>query len=462
VVKGIVPETPAPVAAPPAAVVPARTPPVQPQRGLWGRIVAFFAGEPAATATPAVARPLPASPRPAREAEPRGDRRPRHERDRRDGRRDEKRGDRKESHRGERRPDRASADGGRAEREAHPPRDESAAARPAPEREGRKSQERRGDRKGKPVPIEEVTAPLPAASVSVEAGVAAASASLVTPDAVTADAASDERRGKRRRRRRGRGGRGGEGDTATGTEGTAGDFEEDLATEAHTVPESVEEAVVPVAALAPTSGNGSAIMHAESPPAVPVIAVAPGVPPVVPRETVADHPVTAATPQAIVVPTPHSLPVAASAPMPIEQLQSVLELAGLTAGRCATCASRSPTAATSAAATACPRRCSTRTTASCRTPTLLSFEEITRLARLFVAHGVQKLRLTGGEPLLRKNLERADRHAGRAAHPTARPLDLTLTTNGSLLARKARRWPTPACSASRSASTRSTTRCSGA
>ena len=37
---------------------------------------------------------------------------------------------------------------------------------------------------------------------------------------------------------------------------------------------------------------------------------------------------------------------------------------------------------------------------------LLTFEEITRLARLFVAHGVRKIRLTGGEPLLRKNLER--------------------------------------------------------
>src|SRR5437588_12343293 len=36
---------------------------------------------------------------------------------------------------------------------------------------------------------------------------------------------------------------------------------------------------------------------------------------------------------------------------------------------------------------------------------LLSFEEIARVARLFVAHGVRKIRLTGGEPLLRKNLE---------------------------------------------------------
>jgi len=68
---------------------------------------------------------------------------------------------------------------------------------------------------------------------------------------------------------------------------------------------------------------------------------------------------------------------------------------------------------------------------------LLSFEEITRLAALFVAHGVGKIRLTGGEPLLRRNLERLV--AMLAALPTAdgAPLDLTLTTNGSLLEKKA-------------------------
>jgi cyclic pyranopterin phosphate synthase len=68
---------------------------------------------------------------------------------------------------------------------------------------------------------------------------------------------------------------------------------------------------------------------------------------------------------------------------------------------------------------------------------LLSFEEITRVARLFVAHGVEKIRLTGGEPLLRKDLERLVAQLRALQTPSGRPLDLTLTTNGSLLARKA-------------------------
>ncbi len=70
-------------------------------------------------------------------------------------------------------------------------------------------------------------------------------------------------------------------------------------------------------------------------------------------------------------------------------------------------------------------------------PSLLSFEEITRTARIFVALGVHKLRLTGGEPLLRKNLEVLVAHAGRAAHAGRRAAGHHLTTNASLLARKA-------------------------
>jgi GTP 3',8-cyclase len=68
---------------------------------------------------------------------------------------------------------------------------------------------------------------------------------------------------------------------------------------------------------------------------------------------------------------------------------------------------------------------------------LLSFEEIERLARVFVAHGVEKIRLTGGEPLLRKNLEFLIERLASMHTPEGRPLDITLTTNGSILARKA-------------------------
>ncbi|MEP7280598.1 MAG: GTP 3',8-cyclase MoaA [Rubrivivax sp.] len=68
---------------------------------------------------------------------------------------------------------------------------------------------------------------------------------------------------------------------------------------------------------------------------------------------------------------------------------------------------------------------------------LLSFEEITRLAALFVGHGAHKLRLTGGEPLLRKGLETLVGMLAALRTPAGAPLDLTLTTNGSLLVRKA-------------------------
>jgi len=68
---------------------------------------------------------------------------------------------------------------------------------------------------------------------------------------------------------------------------------------------------------------------------------------------------------------------------------------------------------------------------------LLSFEEIVRLVRVFAAHGTEKLRLTGGEPLLRKNLDRLIAMLAELRTPAGAPLDLTLTTNGSLLARKA-------------------------
>ena len=63
---------------------------------------------------------------------------------------------------------------------------------------------------------------------------------------------------------------------------------------------------------------------------------------------------------------------------------------------------------------------------------LLTFEEIERLARIFTAHGVEKVRLTGGEPLLRRDVQKLV--AMLADIPG---LDLTMTTNGALLPQKA-------------------------
>ena len=64
---------------------------------------------------------------------------------------------------------------------------------------------------------------------------------------------------------------------------------------------------------------------------------------------------------------------------------------------------------------------------------LLTFEELTRLVRLFLDAGVEKIRITGGEPLVRRDLQR---FVAMIA-PLAGMRDLTLTTNGSLLARQA-------------------------
>lgn len=70
-------------------------------------------------------------------------------------------------------------------------------------------------------------------------------------------------------------------------------------------------------------------------------------------------------------------------------------------------------------------------------PDVLSFEEITRSARLLTRIGVRKLRLTGGEPLLRRNLESLIEQLATLRTAEGEPVDLTLTTNASLLERKA-------------------------
>ena len=69
---------------------------------------------------------------------------------------------------------------------------------------------------------------------------------------------------------------------------------------------------------------------------------------------------------------------------------------------------------------------------------VLSFEEIERLARAFVAGGVEKLRITGGEPLVRRDLPDLIAMLAAIHRPDGRALDLTLTTNGSALRALAR------------------------
>src|SRR6187399_2424832 len=64
---------------------------------------------------------------------------------------------------------------------------------------------------------------------------------------------------------------------------------------------------------------------------------------------------------------------------------------------------------------------------------VLSFEEITRLAAIFVGLGVGKLRITGGEPLVRRDLPVLVGELAGLRTPEGDAVDLTLTTNGSAL-----------------------------
>lgn len=69
---------------------------------------------------------------------------------------------------------------------------------------------------------------------------------------------------------------------------------------------------------------------------------------------------------------------------------------------------------------------------------LLSFEEIERLARIFISMGVQKIRLTGGEPLLRRGVEKLIETLARLPAVSGAPVEIALTTNALLLKQKAR------------------------
>src|SRR5690625_4299077 len=69
---------------------------------------------------------------------------------------------------------------------------------------------------------------------------------------------------------------------------------------------------------------------------------------------------------------------------------------------------------------------------------ILTFEEITRVARIAVANGVEKIRLTGGEPLLRRGLEELIGQLAQLRTPQGERADIALTTNASALKVKAK------------------------
>jgi GTP 3',8-cyclase len=69
---------------------------------------------------------------------------------------------------------------------------------------------------------------------------------------------------------------------------------------------------------------------------------------------------------------------------------------------------------------------------------LLTFEEIARFAKISAELGVEKLRLTGGEPTLRRDLPKLIEMLAALRTPSGKSLDITLTTNGSTLVKQAR------------------------
>ncbi len=68
----------------------------------------------------------------------------------------------------------------------------------------------------------------------------------------------------------------------------------------------------------------------------------------------------------------------------------------------------------------------------------LPFEQMVKIARAFALLGIEKIRITGGEPLLRRGLESLIEQLAKLRTESGKPMEIALTTNGSLLAAKAR------------------------
>ena len=348
VVKGIVPETPAPT---PVLTAPVAATPAQPQRSqisMWDRIVAFFTGSDIVEPAPIVLPPTPIAARPGR-PEHRGQgerRRGRTQGDgrrdgRRDGKRDGKPGERRdgkrdaevrpvaddsqrEAKRESRRTEERGAAGARPEgkssRKEQAPLQGSRGADEAGEKRKPRSRSDRPERDNSIVTeaAERVTMPEdigPSPSI-------AAVGTLVTADSVAEGARPEgqEDRGRRRRRRRGRGGRADNGAEA-GTAGNGNALNPHVADSQTTFSDALAQqpefdAVVP---------TPSALINE---PLVETVALTLPSDPV--HKAVAVTNITAVRiPPTVSAPTMMALPVVQQAPMPIDELEPVLQSAGL-------------------------------------------------------------------------------------------------------------------------------------
>jgi ribonuclease E len=345
VVKGIVPETPAPIVVPAqhsTAIVLAKS---TAKPGLWGRILAFFSGAPASEATPVAAGVTADNGQrqdARRERSERDSRRGRGDRDRRDGRgsREERgpretKGEQRDGRKDERRDGRR--DGRREEQRGDKRND---APRPT-ERSPERKEGRAGEGASEQRPQRERRPERPAREAVVPPVLDTAAAIIVTPPGVAASGAAaetgDDKPGRRRRRRRGRGGRGDEAGVNAGPNG--------IETSQAPIDVSDEDEVVDAREAATEDSVAIEIREAEqqtvelsndlaSQAVAPALAEAPVFEPVT-FERAAEQSASQAEVQAVTTPARTSVAIASATPgaapqsMSIDELQGALASAGL-------------------------------------------------------------------------------------------------------------------------------------
>ncbi|HVE88884.1 MAG TPA: ribonuclease E/G, partial [Burkholderiaceae bacterium] len=343
VVKGIVPETPAPVPVKPALVAPSVPQPVRTQVSMWDRIVAFFTGGDAAEPAPIVALPAVVNPKPARSDAQAQRRRGRGNGDaRRDGRRDGKSAERRDGVKRDGDLRQPSDDTNREAKRDPRRQDERRPAGLKTDGKPRKEQSapqdaRSGDdagdkRKPRPRPEKDKSIVVETAErVTMPEDIGpspstAAVATLVTADSVPTEAPhgeGHEERGRRRRRRRGRGGRSEGGSNAVSGNGSVGNGNA-LAAASNTE-SSFPEQHADDSEAEDLQRSVSVLINEPLEPKV-----AAEVPPETAREALVVSNITAVRlPPLVPAPTMIALPVVRQAPLPIDELQPVLQSAGL-------------------------------------------------------------------------------------------------------------------------------------